>query len=518
MKMRWFLMLIPVAAVALLGGCATNPVTGESELALVGEGSEIEIGTKQYLPSRQMQGGDYTVDPALVRYVQSVGRRLAAVADRKLPYEFVVINDATPNAWALPGGKIAINRGLLTELRNEAELAAVLAHEIVHAAARHGAQGIERGMLLQGALAVAGVVASNSRYGGLAMGAAALGANLVNQRYSREAELEADHYGMIYMQRAGYDPQAAVGLQETFVRLSEGKDQNWLSGLFASHPPSRERVQKNRELAARLQPAGGRLGTRKYRRMTARLRRDEPAYEAYEKGLKQLQKAPGEALALADRAIAIEPDEGLFRLLRGDALTRLKRLQEARRAYDQAVRLSGGYFQSYLKRGALEARLGEDTAARRDLRKSFELLPTADAQYLLGRLAAREGDRTAALKHYRQAAGSDSDVGRAAMREMSRLDLSSNPGRYLQTRVGYDRSGHLLVEVENRSGGTVGDLVVLVGRVDAGGRIHGGREVPLDRVLQAGEKVQFRTSITGVDSRDRLRRYAARVVRGRVLK
>ena len=130
---------------ALTSGCAINPVTGESELSFVSQDQELKIGAEQYAPSRQMQGGDYLTDPQIGEYVSRVGNRIAAASDRKLPYEFKVINDSTPNAWALPGGKIAINRGLLTELQSEAELAAVLSHEIVHAAARHGAQGMERG-------------------------------------------------------------------------------------------------------------------------------------------------------------------------------------------------------------------------------------------------------------------------------------------------------------------------------------------------------------------------------------
>ena len=88
-----------------------------------------------------MGGGSYTLDPDLTAYVRSVGNKIAKYSNRThLPYEFVVINDSTPNAWALPGGKIAIHRGLLTELQDESELAAVLAHEIVHADARHSAQ------------------------------------------------------------------------------------------------------------------------------------------------------------------------------------------------------------------------------------------------------------------------------------------------------------------------------------------------------------------------------------------
>ena len=199
------------------------------------------------------------VDQLVGAALAGVGNRLAAVSDRDLPYEFVVLNNTVPNAWALPGGKIAINRGLLTELDSEAELAAVLGHEIVHAAARHSARQMERGMLLQGLILATAVATSDSDYGNLAVGGANVAGQLINQRYSREAELEADFYGMQYMAKAGYDPQGGVSLQKTFVRLSEGQRSDWLSGLFASHPPSMERVEQNRQTAAGL-PQGGDLG------------------------------------------------------------------------------------------------------------------------------------------------------------------------------------------------------------------------------------------------------------------
>ena len=135
---------------ALITGCAVNPVTGRNELSLLDETQEINLGTNQYGPTQQSQGGPYTADPELSKYVSKVGQRLARVSDRSLPYEFVIIDDSTPNAWALPGGKIGINRGLLVRLNSEAELAAVLSHEIVHAAARHSAKSIERGLLVDG--------------------------------------------------------------------------------------------------------------------------------------------------------------------------------------------------------------------------------------------------------------------------------------------------------------------------------------------------------------------------------
>jgi predicted Zn-dependent protease len=141
-------ILLVLAMTALLQGCAVNPVTGKNELSFMSQQQEIALGNKNYSPSRQSQGGDYYLDPKLQTYIASVGNKLAAVSDQpNLPYEFVVLNNAVPNAWALPGGKIAINRGLLNYLDDESQLAAVLAHEIVHAAARHGASQMSRGTL-----------------------------------------------------------------------------------------------------------------------------------------------------------------------------------------------------------------------------------------------------------------------------------------------------------------------------------------------------------------------------------
>ncbi len=216
------------------------------------------------------------------------------VKDRKLPFEFTVLNNSVPNAWALPGGKIAVNRGLLTELNSEAELAAVLGHEIVHALARHGAQAQERGTLLQGALA-----AGADRRGALAawmnppracvLGGAGVGAQLITTRYGRDAELQSDLYGTRLMKAAGYDPAAAITLQETFVRLSEGRNSSWLEGLFASHPPSKERVAKNRETAAQL-GAGGDLGRDRYQSHLRPLLAMKPAYDKYDQAMAALQK------------------------------------------------------------------------------------------------------------------------------------------------------------------------------------------------------------------------------------
>ncbi|HWK74539.1 MAG TPA: M48 family metalloprotease, partial [Povalibacter sp.] len=187
-------VIIAAAMAAALTGCGVNPVTGKKEIQFVSEAQELQIGQQHYSPTRQSEGGDLTVLPQLTAYVNGVGQKLAAVADRKLPYEFVVLNNSVPNAWALPGGKIAVNRGLLTELKNEAELAAVLGHEIVHAAARHGAKAQERGTIMQVGLAAAQIGAAvggvDSNLAGLMLGGAGLGAQMIQMKYGRDQELE----------------------------------------------------------------------------------------------------------------------------------------------------------------------------------------------------------------------------------------------------------------------------------------------------------------------------------------
>jgi predicted Zn-dependent protease len=186
------MVMAHLMALALVA-CGTNPVTGKRELQWVSEGQEIQLGQQNYAPMRQSEGGDYEVLPELTAYVNQVGQKLAAVSDRitvaerQLPYEFTVLNNSVPNAWALPGGKIAINRGLLVELGSEAELAAVLGHEIVHAAARHGAQAQERGTLLQGTLAAVQIGAAiggvDEQKAGLLVLGSNIGAQLVHTRF-----------------------------------------------------------------------------------------------------------------------------------------------------------------------------------------------------------------------------------------------------------------------------------------------------------------------------------------------
>ncbi|MBW2467060.1 MAG: M48 family metalloprotease [Deltaproteobacteria bacterium] len=457
-------------SIILIYGCAVNPVTGSRELSLISENQEISIGQKNYGPSRQMQGGDYTVNPDLTDYVNSVGQKVARVSDRKLPYEFVVLNNITPNAWALPGGKIAVNMGLLIELKSEAELAAVLGHEIVHAAAKHGAQSMQHGMLLQGALIATGIAMQGNDYANLVVGGAQVAAGLIHTKYGRDDELESDYYGMIYMSRAGYDPMAAIGLQETFVRLNKNRSPNWLAGLFASHPPSIERVEANRETAARL-PKGGFIGKEVYNKKIATLAADRKGYESYAKGREALHKGEHDkAYGLAQEAIEVEPREGHFHALRGDIHLKEKKYEQALADYNQAIELNKNYFYYYLQRGLTQKKLNRNREAYADIQASTKLLPTAMAYNGLGELELAAGSNQRARQYFTEAASSDSPAGSAARLALLRLDFPQNAGKYIRIEAGLTRRGYVIARISNNAMLGIRDIELQIEYPDTAGK------------------------------------------------
>jgi len=504
--------------------CSTNPVTGEKNFILpnLDENWEREVGQKMYAPMRQSQGGDYILDPALTDYVGSVGERLAAQASRDFSYEFHVLNSSVPNAWALPGGKIVVNRGLLTELDSEAELAAVLGHEIVHADAAHGARQQSKGMLTQLGMMVAMIYGSsqaNSEMGQqVAMIVPQLGAQLITTKYSRDAERESDLYGMRYMSAAGYNPQGAVALQETFVELSKDRNSDWLSGLFASHPASRERVANNRAIAKTL-PEGGEFGRDAYMHNTASLRAKIPAYEAYTKGRKALTEDRfKEARSLTNQAIKLESREALFHALSGDIYSAKKKFRLAERAYDDAIQRDSSFFYHHLRRGQTRYERRNFAAARIDLENSLELLPTAQANYLLGNLDKRAGNMQSAIKHYQAAAQSGSEVSEQAQRELALLEMPSNPGKYIQSKAAIGQDGYIHAAVRNNSPVTVNGIRVKVEYIDPQGQLR-EFSVNFRKTLGPGEWTSRPTKIRDItEARDLARRVRVTVMSARVVK
>ena len=416
---RWLPLVLMLG---LSAGCAVNPVTGKQQLSLISESQEWALGEEQYIPTQQTQGGQFYLDPELAIYIREVGMKLAAVSDRPdMPYEFVVLNSSVPNAWALPSGKIAINRGLLVELEDEAQLASVLGHEIVHAAARHSVQRMQTGMLISAGMAGVGIALADNEWAQMAMGGAAIGAQLALAQYGQGDELESDHYGMRYMVKAGYDPQAAVELQQLFVEMSKGQTQDYISSLFATHPPSQERVERNRELVGEL-GGGGYRGREVYQRRLAFLKSRQPAYDAYDEATSQISAENYDgALAKINEAIRLEPNEAMFYALRGQLREHQGNAAEAAKDFDKAVSLYPEMFSYRLRRGLNAFSRNQIRQAREDITEANRTVPTAIGYLRLGDIAVRESRRDDAIAYYSQAAEAGGEIGEEARRKLAKL-------------------------------------------------------------------------------------------------
>ena len=284
---RHFLWLTSLSAAGWVAGCATSPVTGKPQLMLVSEEEEIQVD-KQYSPLQFSSDYGTVRDKALREYVSDVGKNISSRTHRpKMPYSFQVVNATYVNAYAFPGGSIACTRGILLDLDNEAQLAALLGHELGHVNARHTAQQMSKGSITQvfvGGLSVLAGVAG----GGLGQVAAQLGtigAGALLASYSRDNEREADALGMEYMVKAGYDPKGMVGLMDMLRSLNKNKP-SAIELMFSTHPMSDERYATAVKRVKEDYPKAASLPVYRERYMdnTERLRAQKDAIEEMQKG------------------------------------------------------------------------------------------------------------------------------------------------------------------------------------------------------------------------------------------
>ena len=243
------LLPLTLAAFALTStGCATNPATGKKQLSLYGEQQEIAMG-RDADPQIVGQYG-LVADEDLRSYVADVGARLAAESERPdLPWTFRVLDDPVVNAFALPGGYIYVTRGILAHMGSEAELAAVLGHEIGHVTARHGVNRLSKAQLAQLGLGI-GMVAASPEMRGILGDLGSAGMQLLFLKYSRDDERQADELGFRYADREGYPPGGFVDVFRTLSAtssLSSGGER--LPNYLATHPDPQERMETARQRA-----------------------------------------------------------------------------------------------------------------------------------------------------------------------------------------------------------------------------------------------------------------------------
>jgi predicted Zn-dependent protease len=318
----------------LLGGCAVNPVTGQSQLMLMSEQQEVALD-QQHSPHQFSADYGPVQDTALNNYVDSVGQKLARVSHRpNMPYSYRTVNATYVNAYAFPGGSIAATRGILLELQNEAELAALLGHETGHVNARHTASRMSKGILLSAVMAGATAYATSQAGSGwqpLIAGLGSLSTGALLAYYSREDERQADDLGMEYSTRAGLNPEGMIGLQQILVNKSKSQP-TLLEQMFATHPMSQERYETAVAAAHNKYKDYNGLPLNRDRFMdhTARLRRMREPIEEMQKGMELMaKKEPDKAEGLYGKALNVAPHDYAGLLMMADCQTALDKPRKA---------------------------------------------------------------------------------------------------------------------------------------------------------------------------------------------
>jgi predicted Zn-dependent protease len=355
----------------LAAGCATNPVTGQSELMLLSEEEELQLGKRAFSELAWQEGGPLRIDSGTQSYLDGMVRKLHQVSHRSnLPVDFTLESASEPNAWAIPG-HTAMNRGLLQYLENEAQFAFVMGHEMGHVAARHTAARQSRATLGNVGVGVLGAAGDVVGLGGLASGVAGAGTQLLLLSYDRGQELQADQLGALYMARAGYDPNEAVRAHDVLNQAIDGYLANLgqsrsadsaMSQILSTHPRHEQRVAEIQAYIKKLPPSEVRIegdgkNAQRWLQQTEPVRRLAPAYAHYDRSLLAFSQAVkanqqkqntvvGQKLADAQREVeaAIQlADQAQFATLQGYLLAVQGRKGEARTAFNRAVYLFPGY-------------------------------------------------------------------------------------------------------------------------------------------------------------------------------
>jgi predicted Zn-dependent protease len=258
-----FIIGLVIAAITLIGyffNTSTNPVTGEKQHVNMSAAQEVALGL-QAAPQMAAEYGGESSDPRATAAVQQVGQRLVAANNlaQKTSYRYqfhLLADDQTINAFALPGGQVFITMGILKNLKTEAELAGVLAHEIGHVVGRHSAEQVAKSQLTQGLTGAAAIASYDPNNPGTSVAraaAAAMIAKLVSLRFSRNDELAADDFAVKFTPTAGYDPRAMINVMQMLSKQGGGSNP---PEFMSTHPNPGNRIEELQKDIQQAYPQG----------------------------------------------------------------------------------------------------------------------------------------------------------------------------------------------------------------------------------------------------------------------
>lgn len=406
---REFLHFSSMAAVGFFLGCATNPVTGESQLMLMSEREEISVD-KSNSPHQFSIDYGAVQDTTLQGYLSKVGNGLIPHTHRKqMPYSFRAVNATYINAYAFPGGSIAATRGILLEIDDEAQLAALMGHELGHVNARHTASLMSKRMLATalaaGVGAYVGIKQENLGAGIIATQLGMLTSGVFLAAYSRDNERQADALGMEYIVKSNYNPDGMTGLTEMLKGLNKKKP-SAAQLLFATHPMSDERYETAKKSAETLY-AGYRnrpISRERYLDHTASLRKIEGPIREMQKAEALMGKKQFlEAESRFKTALTGAPEDYAGLLMTAKSLIAQDKFEEADRYIDQAEAVYPSEAQAQHLSGYTKLRRNNFTGAYEAFAAYERLLPgNPNTGFFKGLALEKMGRRKPAAQAYYQ--------------------------------------------------------------------------------------------------------------------
>ncbi|GLI53777.1 beta-barrel assembly-enhancing protease [Thermodesulfovibrio yellowstonii] len=399
MKKKFFKVFI-VALISLLSlSCVAeiDPISGKKTYTLLSTKQEIEIGQK-VVPSGINENEGLYPDREVQNYIRQLGAKIAAVTPRKVDYQFYIVNSPEINAFALPGGPVFITRGIILKMERESELVGVLAHELGHINARHHAKFLEKSFGMSALVSILGIALQGNNYASAVMTVAQISAGLLQLKFSRDQENEADALGVRFAYQSGYDPRGLVTMFEKFKTLERGMSVEWLS----THPLPDTRIKNVQQMIAEQYPDSQRLrqNSNEFNRVHEILKSTKESYDMVEEAKKYIKSRNyTQALNLLDRAIAKYGSNYAY-TYRSLVNLSLKRYNEAISDADRAISLDSLYFRPMLIKGVAQNQIGQWNASINTLEKAKSLInDNADLYYYLGVNYQAVGNRTKAIEN-----------------------------------------------------------------------------------------------------------------------
>lgn len=360
-------------------------------LILFGSLAEAEVIKKSKFSKGE---AELVAFPEVKSYIQEIGNQLIKVSEfPQMEVKFIILNSSVPNAWASPDGKIAISRGLLIHLKNESELAAILAHELGHQIAFLRQEHNKKQYPL-----------FNGHLIDTFMNAQAMISMLFDSHSRQQEEFDADFDGIRLLSKAGYDLYASIETQLLIIKLLGHRHHvDWFAPFFSTHPSPSKRIQANLQTIGLYQNEGY-IGKEKFQKVMTHLIDKVGVYSNLKKGFRALMdNDPHLALSFAEEAIQEIPNEPFFYGLKSQVFLHLGQEQKALNALDHALSLNDDFYEFHLQKGLILERIGFRDRAKKEYEISLELLPTPIAHTKLGEFDLREKRRESALRHLENA-------------------------------------------------------------------------------------------------------------------